>query len=217
MKKVILALVMVMISITSMGQKKLVGIGIEAGMNFNKLSFDSEMFESENRLGFFVGPKVKFNLPLLGFGCDLALLYSMNSAQLTFRYHDINNSDHAFDYPVKKKNLSYIEIPMNLRYTFDIKAVAIYLATGPQYNYCVSFDDTVKDMFYGHVPYEYSRSTWGWSFGGGIEILNHLQIGVTYTIPLSNNGYLSGDDFENLFSKSHYDHSTVKARLAYYF
>jgi hypothetical protein len=216
MKKVILVIALVMFSISSMGQKKLVGIGIEAGMNFNKMSFDNEMFESENRLGFFVGPKVKFNLPLLGFGCDAALLYSMSSAQVNFRYHDINNSAQAF--PVTKpKNLSYIEIPMNLRYTFDIQAVAIYLATGPQYNYCISFDETVKDMFYDRVPYDYSRSTWGWSFGGGIEILNHLQIGITYTIPLSNNGYLSGDDFENLFSESHYDHSTIKARLAYYF
>ena len=182
---------------------KLFTWGVEAGMNFNSLSFDKEMFESGNRAGFFVGPKVKVKVPLVGLGLDGALIYSMNSAQ-------IQNED-----IVKSKNLSYLEIPLNVRYDFSLlKVLSIYLATGPQYNYCMSSDATIAD-FYGLADGGISRSTWGWNVGGGVEIMKHLQLGVTYTIPISNSGNLELSDVANVFAN--YKQKTVKVRLAYFF
>ena len=182
---------------------KLFTWGVEAGMNFNSLSFDKEMFESGNRAGFFVGPKVKVKVPLVGLGLDGALIYSMNSAQ-------IQNED-----IVKSKNLSYLEIPLNVRYDFSLlKVLSIYLATGPQYNYCMSSDATIAD-FYGPIDGGISRSTWGWNVGGGVEIMKHLQLGVTYTIPISNSGNLELGDITNVFTN--YKQKTVKVRLAYFF
>jgi opacity protein-like surface antigen len=182
---------------------KLFTWGVEAGMNFNSLSFDKEMFESGNRAGFFVGPKVKVKVPLVGLGLDGALIYSMNSAQ-------IQNED-----IVKSKNLSYLEIPLNVRYDFSLlKVLSIYLATGPQYNYCMSSDATIAD-FYGPIDGGISRSTWGWNVGGGVELFKHLQLGVTYTIPISNSGNLELGDITNVFTN--YKQKTVKVRLAYFF
>lgn len=204
MKKLLFVFAVALVSMTASAQtNKLFTWGVEAGMNFNSLSFDKEMLESGNRAGFFVGPKVKVKVPLVGLGLDGALIYSMNSAQ-------IQNED-----IVKSKNLSYLEIPLNVRYDFSLlKVLGIYLATGPQYNYCMSSDATIAD-FYGPIDGGISRSTWGWNVGGGVELFKHLQLGVTYTIPISNSGNLELGDITNVFTN--YKQKTVKVRLAYFF
>lgn len=204
MKKCLLVIVIAFASMAALAQtNKMFTWGVEAGMNFNSLSFDKEMFESGNRAGFFVGPKVKVKVPIVGLGLDGALIYSLNSAQVQ-----------AADM-VKSKNLSYLEIPLNVRYDFSLlKVLTLYLATGPQYSYCLSSDATISD-FYGPVDGGISRSTWGWNVGGGVEIMKHLQLGVTYTIPISNSGSLELSDVANVFTN--YKQKTVKVRLAYFF
>ena len=204
MKKLLFVFVVALVSMTASAQtNKLFTWGVEAGMNFNSLSFDEEMFESGNRAGFFVGPMLKVKVPFVGLGLDGALIYSLNSAQV--QAEDM----------VKSKNLSYLEIPLNVRYDFSLlKVLGIYLATGPQYNYCMSSDATIAD-FYGLADGGISRSTWGWNVGGGVEIMKHLQLGVTYTIPISNSGNLELSDVANVFAN--YKQKTVKVRLAYFF
>ena len=78
----------------------------------------------------------------------------------------------------------------------------------------MSSDETIKEL-YGHADGSYSRSNWGWNVGGGVEILDHLQLGVTYTIPISDSGNLALGDLSNIFSN--YKQKTVKVRLAYFF
>ena len=205
MKKLLLSLFAVLMAANVSAQDvKAITWGVEAGMNINSLSFSKEVFDSDNRLGFFVGAKAKFKVPLLGFGADAAVLYNLNGAE----FHDIVNSE------VRSKNLSYLEIPVNFRYSFGIKAIAIYVATGPQFNYCLSSNSTL-DALYGDNLESFSRSTWGWNVGGGVELFRRLQVGVTYTIPISDNGELEIADATNIFTN--FKQKTVKVRLAYFF
>lgn len=204
MKKILLAFAIAFCSLTASAQTKMFRFGLEGGLNINSLSFDKEMFASSNRTGFFVGPKLKVNLPLLGFGADAAAIYSMSGVNVT---GPEGNS--------VSKNLSNIEVPLNVRYDFSIlKFLSVYLATGPQYNCCMSSDASIAEL-YGDADGAFSRSTWGWNVGGGVEILDHLQVGVTYTIPISDSGDLSLSDVKNVFSN--YKQKTVKVRLAYFF
>ena len=205
MKKLLLSLFAVLMAVNVSAQDvKAITWGVEAGMNFNSLSFSKTDLESDNRLGFFVGGKAKFKVPLLGFGADAAVLYNMNGAE----FHDILNKE------VRSKNLSYLEIPVNFRYSFGIKAISIYVATGPQFNYCLSSNSTL-DALYGDNLESFSRSTWGWNVGGGVELFRRLQVGVTYTIPISDNGELEIADATNIFTN--FKQKTVKVRLAYFF
>jgi hypothetical protein len=103
---------------------------------------------------------------------------------------------------------------VNFRYSFGIKAIAIYVATGPQFNYCLSSNSTL-DALYGNNLESFSRSTWGWNVGGGVELFRRLQVGVTYTIPISDNGELEIADATNIFTN--FKQKTVKVRLAYFF
>lgn len=214
MKKLLLVIAAVVMTVSTSAQtKKLMNWGVEAGMNFNTLSFNKELFDSGNRMGFFVGPKVKFNLPLIGLGADVAVLYSLNSA----RYEGTENMGEAVENMQavsNTKSLSYLEIPLNLRYSFGLKAVSIYVATGPQYNYCLSGIGSMKDLF-GESVDHVSRSTWGWNVGAGVEIMRHLQVGVSYTIPISDVSVSSV--LGAAVSTSSYKQKTVKVRLAYFF
>lgn len=205
MKKLLLSLVAMFVAISVSAQDaKAITWGVEAGMNVNSLSFSLADFESSNRLGFFAGPKVKFKVPLLGFGADAAVLYNMNGAE----FHDILNSE------VRNKSLSYLEVPVNVRYSFGISAISVYLATGPQFNYCLSSESTLNEL-YGSALTDFSRSTWGWNVGGGVELFNHLQIGISYVIPISNTGELTSANLSNIFTN--FSQKTVKVRLAYFF
>ncbi len=203
MIKRLLAALLVALTVTgaSAQETKYLAWGVEAGLNVNKLSFSKDFFDSSNRLGFFVGPKIRVKLPILSFGVDGALLYSLNSAEVTS----------AITSETESRNLSYLEIPVNLRYDFDFRILSAYLATGPQFNYCVSGTSTLEDLYRG---WDYSRGTWGWNVGAGVELFSHLQVGVTYTIPIS-----SIDSFSGVVSDviGNYKQKTVKVRLAYYF
>lgn len=201
MKKTLLVILALVMTLSASAQdKKLLNWGVEAGMNFNSLSFDNKMFDGGNRAGFFVGPKLKVNVPFLGFGADAAVLYSMNSAKCSVG---------GFS---ESRNLSYLEIPLNLRYSFGLKVLSIYVATGPQYNICLSGISSVKELF-GYGIKDFSRSSWGWNVGAGVELFKHLQVGVTYTIPISDISVsaIVGAMNENFKQK------TVKVRLAYFF
>lgn len=39
------------------------------------MSIDKKVFDSSNQIGFFIGPTLKFSLPLTGLGIDIAALY----------------------------------------------------------------------------------------------------------------------------------------------
>ena len=207
MKELLLLITAVVFATTVSAQdKKLLEWGVEAGVNINSLSFSKDDFASSNRAGFFVGPKVKVNVPLLGFGLDGALIYSINSAA----YNNVTNAEE------KSKNLSYLEIPINLRYSFGLKALKIYAATGPQYNYCLSSEHTLNDFFaIATGQGDMSRSTWGWNVGAGVELFSHLQLGVTYTIPISESGDFKWSDVQKV--PANFDQKTIKVRLAYFF
>ena len=196
MKKFLLVLLSC-VALSGFAQTKLVRFGVEGGLNVNKMSFSKELLSSENRCGFFVGPKMYVKIPLVGLGADAAVLYSLNGASKV----DNNTGD------VHNKNLSYFEIPVNLRYDVSfLKIAGAYVATGPQYNIALNSMDALQDV--GMTR----RSSWGWNVGAGLKLWDKLQLGVSYTIPISGlNSGTFGEVIGNAKQK------TVKVRVAYIF
>ena len=195
MKKFLLVL-MSCVALSASAQTKLVRFGVEGGLNVNKMSFSKDLLSSENRCGFFVGPKMYVKIPLVGLGADAAVLYSLNGASKVDNNGDVHN-----------KNLSYFEIPVNLRYDVSfLKIAGAYVATGPQYNIALNSMDALKDVDMTR------RSSWGWNVGVGLKLWDKLQFGVTYTIPVSGlNSGTFNDVIGNVKQK------TVQVRVAYIF
>lgn len=196
MKKFLLVLLSC-VALSGFAQTKLVRFGVEGGLNVNKMSFSNELLSSENRCGFFVGPKMYVKIPLVGLGADAAVLYSLNGASKV----DDNTGD------VHNKNLSYFEIPVNLRYDVSfLKIAGAYVATGPQYNIALNSMDALNEVDMTR------RSSWGWNVGAGLKLWDKLQFGVTYTIPVSGlNSGTFNDVIGNVKQK------TVQVRVAYIF
>ncbi|RKW53433.1 MAG: hypothetical protein D8H98_17250, partial [Prevotella sp.] len=44
--------------------------GLKGGINTSEVSVNDDVWKTDNRLGFFIGPTVKFTLPIVGMGMD---------------------------------------------------------------------------------------------------------------------------------------------------
>ena len=56
--------------------------GIVGGLNLTKLSTKGNNFSSDNRAGWYIGPKVEFTLPIVNLSVDAALEYSQRQMNI---------------------------------------------------------------------------------------------------------------------------------------
>lgn len=177
--------------------------GLEAGVNMSKIqvSGDGGLFDSSNRTGWFVGPKAQVVMPVIGLGIDASILYSQ-------KYMKLEADGEASP----NKSLPYLEIPINLRYNYGFSSlVGIYLATGPQYNWYMGG----RGLDFGDVSGSLERSTFSWNVGAGINLLSHLQIGLTYNIAMGETGQIRNVD--GVVEAFDMKNNTWQVRLAYLF
>lgn len=175
--------------------------GVKVGLNLNKVDFKSgkESFKTDNMTGFFVGPMAEFTLPIVGLGVDGSLLYSQRGAKL------INEDVDGGTYSEKYKQHS-LEIPVNLKYSFGLGDMAsIYAAAGPSFIFNLKSDE-----FWDNVKRK--KAEVGINLGVGVKLINHLQIGANYNIPLTNTFKETLED-ESISAKN----KTWQISLAYMF
>ena len=178
--------------------------GLEAGVNMSKVSVkgDGGLFDSSNRTGWFVGPKAQVIMPVIGLGLDGAILYSQKYMKLEAEGESSPN-----------KSMPYLEIPINIRYNYGFSSlVGIYVATGPQYDWYLGSRNLTFD---GESFGKLERSTFSWNVGVGVNLLSHLQVGVTYNIAMGQTGEIEG--VGDALKKCDLKNNTWQVRLAYLF
>lgn len=165
--------------------------GLKGGLNITDMSFSSDVLNASNRTGFFIGPTVKFKIPLLGFGIDAAALYDQREAE----FDDVYDDDGHIMRGQKVKQQA-INIPINLRYDFGIGSLAaLYFAAGPQFGFNVG--DKHKSLFDDSMDWKMKTSNFSVNLGAGVLLLSHLQVGFNYNIVCGKTGeltYKSGFD-----------------------
>lgn len=196
MKRLFLILTAIIgLSVTASAQTQ---FGLEAGAIINKMSFSKDVFISDNRSGFFLGPKVKGTIPLLGLGFDGALLYAQRTA-------DISDWE--------KKHMSYIRVPVNVRWEIGPKVFGVYVATGPQWDWYVGNSNlTTREGL--RATFEHSIVSW--NVGAGLMIANHVQIGASYGIPITNTGRIK-DIYNDVSDNISMKNKEWQIRLNYFF
>lgn len=179
-----------------------IDFGIVAGMNLSKAYFHEPVdrnFSSDNKCGWFVGPKLEFTVPIIGIGIDASAQYSQRS---------INGADDITGQE-NTRTLKSLEFPINIRYQFGAPSIlAGYLATGPQFGFNVGSKSFRS--FWNHEEYRIKNSILSWNIGVGLKVLKHVEIGVGYNIALSK------------FAKTNTSRESVKsnsfqAHLGYFF
>ncbi|GHV57216.1 membrane protein [Bacteroidia bacterium] len=148
-----------------------VRLGVKAGVNLATASLKGDLrnnIKTDNLTGFQAGPILEATIPGLGLGFDAAVLYSQEGFK--FSVNDI------LDETYKLNNL---EIPVNLKYKLSLlKTIGIYGTAGPYIN--LKLSDKLQNQF------QAKSFGAGLNFGAGVELLNHLQVGVNYKMGLTN-------------------------------
>lgn len=149
-----------------------VSFGIKGGLNETKLSLNqSDLEESiSNKSGFFIGPTVRFTLPMVSLSMDAAVLYDQREAEVK-------------DTGEKLQQKS-VQIPIHARYGFGLGAFAsLYLYAGPQFGFNVG-GDTEKQKV---SDWSLKTANISGNAGLGLMFANHLQVSVNYNFALSKN------------------------------
>lgn len=177
MKKILTLIVMaVAFAMPSQAQ---FNFGVQAGLNLTNISDFSLTADGvenaiESRAGFFVGPTVKFTLPIVGLGIDAAALYDQREAK--------TNGE-----TLKSQS---IQIPINVRYGFGLGSMAeIFAFAGPQFGFNIGDKDkTWGDVKNTAAKWTLKSSNVSANVGIGATILSKLQLKVNYNIALGKTG-----------------------------
>lgn len=211
MRKVFsMALVAMLLCATSASAQ--VKFGLKGGLNVSHMSLDGKVLDANNRAGFFIGPTVKFTLPVVGLGIDAAALYDQRSADLEV-YEQEESGESVKSNTLKQQQIA---IPINLRYGFGLgETASIYFFAGPQFAFNVGDKD--QSLFKGvkDADWKLKSSNFSVNVGLGAMLLHHLQASVNYNIACGNTGELTvGSGIkEGLKTKS----NAWQIALAYYF
>ena len=139
-------------------QAQLIKFGVKGGLNLSKLSLSGEAkdnLKSDNTTGFFFGPMAEVTIPVVGLGVDAALLYSQRGEN--------------------EWKQQGIELPVNLKYTIGLGSMlGVFVAAGPDF----FFDFKKKDYV------DRKKAQVALNLGAGMKLLKHLQVGVTYQLPM---------------------------------
>ena len=144
--------------------------GLKGGVNVTDMSLNSSVFDASNRTGFFVGPTIKVQLPLVGLGIDASALYDQREAKIK-----VGNT-------TTKETLrsQAINVPINLRYGWGLSSMAnIFLFAGPQFGFNVGDkDQKINDK----STWSVKNSNFSLNFGAGVTLLSHLQLTANYNV-----------------------------------
>ena len=153
-------------------QAQLIKWGVKGGVNMTKIDWDGGYDgNKDNSTGFFIGPMAEITIPIVGLGVDGALLFSQKGQKT-----DILGDGERYTVDAKQTGL---EIPVNLKYTIGLGSMlGIYFAAGPDF----FFDFKEKEGID-------RKAQVGLNLGAGVKLIQHLQIGINYQIPL-------GDSFK---------------------
>ena len=159
---------------------KIFRFGVKAGANFNKLSLSKEIVndvkDKANSSGWEAGVMIEGNVPLIGIGFDLSLMY----ARMNNDGKVVDKNDVVLYEPGK----NFLMIPLNLKYKVSLPAignlVAPYVFTGP--NFLIDLDKNTLNYI------KNKTCQVAWNVGLGLELFRHVQVGASYNFGLGKIG-----------------------------
>lgn len=207
MKKIFTTLLVaaaLMMGITAKAQVK---FGVKGGVNVTSMSFNNSVFDASNRTGFFIGPTVKIQLPLVGLGIDASALYDQREAKVKVDNYTTNQT----------LRCQAINVPINLRYGWGLSSLAnVFLFAGPQFGFNVGKKN--QDLI-ENTTWSVKNSNFSVNVGAGFTVLSHLQISANYNIVCGKTSDASlqnvGEQIVNKEARSRAN--AWQIALAYYF
>ena len=194
----------------AMPSKAQVSFGIQAGLNMTNVSVkdaaDNLGAAVKSRTGFFVGPTVKFTLPIVGLGIDASALYDQREGKAEVA---------GYTETIKSQSL---QIPINLRYGFGLGSLAeIFAFAGPQFGFKLGGDSDTSIGGTKVSEWTLKSSNLSANIGIGATIAGHLQAKVNYNIALGKTGEYKGNIDGVMKEISSAKFNAWQISLAYFF
>ena len=177
MKKILTIIAIACIAFATPSQAQ-VKFGLKGGLNLTSLSADGVNSAISNKSGFFVGPTVKFTLPVVGLSLDGSALYDQRNAKIK-----------GTDETIKSQS---IQIPINVRYGFGLSSVVnIFAFAGPQFGFNIGDKSKLLDQM---GSWSLKSSNISGNVGIGATVFSKLQITANYNFQLSKSGEVELED-----------------------
>ena len=193
-----------------------VKFGLKGGLNVTSMSLSSDVLNASNRAGFFIGPTVKFTLPIVGLGIDASALYDQREAKV--KVSDVESN--LFNETSNTLKTQSINIPINLRYGIGLgSSASVFIFAGPQFGFNVG--SKTQEIYEGMADWKLKTSNFSVNVGLGFMLLNHLQVSANYNIACGKTGEVTLGNVASSVTKGLTDSNgranAWQIALAYYF
>lgn len=144
-----------------------VRFGVRGGLTLGELRFDRDVIDSDNRVGYTAGLLLDANIPVVGLGAEVSVMYAHRDNRLTDG--------------LRTYRRDYIDIPVYARYRLSIpkleRVFAPYVFTGP----------SISILFSENAPRDFnnSKAYLSWDVGGGMDLFYHLRLSASYGIGIT--------------------------------
>lgn len=187
-------------------QSNQVHFGVKGGLTINEFSFSNDVFNSDNKTGFFVGPTFTFGVPFFGLGAELSFLFcqkdmtvetAVDSHVITKNPGEPVKAMSLDNFPKVRKTITQktLDVPINISYSLGFSETAcIYAFAGPQFTFALGDNAlSFKDNDLRDVDWKLRDTAFSFNVGGGI-VINHLQLSANYNVPIGKTGEFSWSD-----------------------
>ena len=181
---------------------------IKGGFEMTEMDFSHESLSKSNRTGFYIGPQVKFKLPLIGLGIDVSALYD---------YRDLKVEEENF-------NQQSLLIPAHVRYGVGIgDELGIFLCAGPQFSFNLG-DDIMywRDNEKNNNQFNLQNTMLSLNFGVGLNFGEHLEAALFYNVPMGKTADFTWDQLGDQLKDESWKRAKSRTNawhisLSYYF
>lgn len=182
--------VLILVTLLSVPAFSQVKFGVKGSVGLNNPDFNTpdETFNVDNMTTYSIGPSVEAMLLPLGggnFGIEAALLYNDNRMTI---------SRLSGDEEAEEVSNRYLNLPINAKLKLGLGALPLKLfaAAGPWAGYLISGEEIDLEGIADDIKAKEFQA--GANIGAGIELFNMIQVGLNYSIKLTDN---YADDIPN--------------------
>lgn len=183
---------MLLLSMLSIPAFSQIRFGIKADVGLNNPSFNSDAINVENMTSYSIGPSIEARI--LPFGPDLgieaSLLYNDNRMTVT----QLSGEGPEADREVSNR---YLMLPVNakLKFGMGMLPLKLYAAAGPYAGYLIQGDELDFDQAASDIKAKEFQA--GANIGVGFEVLRMIQVGVNYSVKLTDNYAVDEPDWRD--------------------
>lgn len=190
MKKVLSFIVLAVSVLFANPAQAQIKLGVKGGLNVSNLKLDDDMWKTDNKAGFFIGPMVKVTVPVTGLSFDVAALYDQKEAKVKVADDVVGGTYYSTTVTQK-----FIDIPVNVRYGFGLSSLAnIFLFAGPQWGINVGNKNFKWNK---SSSYSLKKANFSVNVGAGVTLFSHLQASVNYNIECNKSGKMDTESLDS--------------------